>query len=165
MILSHLITHGLLYSVIVTGYLLVLMITTSPRVWGYNDYPQAIKDKVPPQTNSERNLATVLALPWFIFTLGFPIYSTLVLKAKLSNDITLWIAFLNLFVLFLFATTGDLVILDWLIVSKITPRFVIIPGSEKEDYKDFSHHFRGHARASMLIIPVFLVIAGLISFL
>jgi len=165
MILSHLITHGLLYSVIVTGYLLVLMITTSPRVWGYNDYPQAIKDKVPPQTISERNLATVLALPWFIFTLGFPIYSTLVLKAKLSNDITLWIAFLNLFVLFLFATTGDLVILDWLIVSKITPRFVIIPGSEKEDYKDFSHHFRGHARASMLIIPVFLVIAGLISFL
>lgn len=165
MILSHLLTHGLLYSVIVTGYLLVLMITTSPRVWGYNDYPQAIKDKVPPQTKSERNLAAILSIPWFIFTLGFPIYSTLVLKAKLSDDISLWIAFLNLFVLFLFATIGDLVILDWLIVSKITPQFVIIPGSEKEDYKDFSHHFRGHARASMLIIPVFLVVAGLISFL
>jgi hypothetical protein len=164
MILFHFITHGLLYSVVVTGYLFILMITISPRVWGYHDYPQVIKDKVPPQTKKEKNLAIIIALPWFIFTLGFPIYSTLILKAKLSNDISIWVAFLNLLVLYIMATIGDLVILDWLIVSKISPSFVIIPGSEKEDYKDFSHHFRGHAQASVAIIPVFLVIAAIVSF-
>ena len=165
MILEHLTTHGLLYSILVTGYLLMLMVTTSPRVWGYTDYPQAIKNKIQPQTKKEKKLAAIISLPWLIFTLGFPVYSTLILKAKMSDDIPVWIAFLNLFVLFLFATIGDLVILDWLIISKITPRFVIIPGTEKEDYKDFSHHFKGHARASIIMIPVFLVIAGIVSIL
>ena len=165
MILEHLIIHGLLYSFVVIIYLFLLMVTTSPRVWGYTDYPQVIKDKVPPQTISERRLATIVSLPWFIFTLGFPIYSTLVLKAKLSHEIPVWTAFLNLFVLFILVTIGDLVLLDWPIISKVTPQFVIIPGTEKEDYKDFSHHFKGHARISIIIIPIFLVIAGMISYL
>jgi hypothetical protein len=165
MIVEHLLTHGLLYGIIVTGYLFAIMVSTSPRVWGYNDYPQSIKDKVPPQTKSERRLAMLISLPWFIFTFGFPIYSTLILKGKLSNDISIWMAFLNLLVLFLFATIGDLVILDWLIVTKITPKFVVIPGSEKQDYKDFSHHFKGHAKSLVVIIPILLLVAGIISFI
>ncbi len=164
MIVKHLLTHGLFYAVIVTGYLFIMMISTSPRVWGYNDYPQSIKDKVSPQTKSERRLAMLVALPWFIFAFGFPIYSTLILKAKLSNNISMWIAFLNLSVLFLFATVGDLLILDWLIVSRITPKFVIIPGTQKEDYRDFSHHFKGHAKALIAIVPIFLILAGIISY-
>jgi len=163
MIIEHFLTHGLLFAVIVTGYLFVMMISTSPRVWGYNDYPQSIKDKVSPQTKSERRLAILVSLPWFIFAFGFPIYSTLILKVKLSNDISVWMAFLNLLVLFLFATIGDLVILDWLIVSKITPKFVVIPGSEKQDYKDFSHHFKGHMKSLIVIIPILLIVATTIS--
>lgn len=163
MIIEHFLTHGLLFAVIVTGYLFVMMISTSPRVWGYNDYPQSIKDKVSPQTKSERRLAILVSLPWFIFAFGFPIYSTLILKVKLSNDISVWMAFLNLLVLFLFATIGDLVILDWLIVSKITPKFVVIPGSEKQDYKDFSHHFKGHMKSLIVIIPILLIVATIIS--
>ena len=50
--------------------------------------------------------------------------------------------------MFTVANMGDLFFLDWLIVSKITPKFVIIPGSEAEDYKDFSHHYKGHAKAT-----------------
>lgn len=163
MIVEHLLTHGLLYAVVVTGYLFILMISTSPRVWGYNDYPQAIKDKVPPQTENEKRLAMLVALPWFVFAFGFPIYSTLILKARLSNDISVWMAFLNLLVLFLFASIGDLVILDWLVVSKITPGFVVIPGSEKQDYKGFSHHFKAHLKSLVVIVPVLLVVAALIS--
>lgn len=165
MIVEHLLMHGLFYALVVTAYLLVMMVTTSPRIWGYNDYSQAIKDKVPPQTQSERKLATLIALPWFLFALGFPIYSTLVLKAKLSGDISVGVAFLNLLVLFLCATVGDLLILDWLIVSKLTPEFVMIPGTSKADYKDFSHHFKGHAKALIVIVPVFLVLAAIISYL
>lgn len=164
MIVKHLLTHGLFYAVVVTGYLFLIMVTTSPRVWGYNDYSQAIKDKVPPQTKGEKKLAMLIGLPWFIFTLGFPVVSTLVLKAKLSGDISMGVAFLNLTVLFLFLTVGDLLILDWLIVSKVTPEFVIIPGTLKEDYKDFSHHFKGHAKALIVIVPIFLVLAAIISY-
>jgi hypothetical protein len=60
---------------------------------------------------------------------------------------------------------GDLVILDWLIVSRITPKFVIIPGSEKEDYKDFSHHYKSHAKAEIVLIPVCLVTGAIVTFI
>jgi len=106
----------------------------------------------------------MVGLPWFIFVLGFPIFSTYVLKSKLRDEISFLIAFLNLLVLFVLATVGDLVILDWLIVSKITPRFVIIPGSEKADYKDFSHHYKAHAKALVILILMCLIIAGIVQY-
>lgn len=158
MVWTHLLTHAILYALMFNGFILLLMITTSPRVWGYADYSDAIKAKVPPQTARERRLALIVSLPWLIITFGFPIYSTYVLKANLGGEIPYWAAFLNVFLMVLLATVGDLVFLDWLIVSRITPRFVIIPGTEKADYHDFSHHFKAHARA---IVPLTLVCAVL----
>jgi hypothetical protein len=48
----------------------------------------------------------------------------------------------------------DLVILDYLIISKITPKFVIITGTSPEDYKDFSQHYKGHILA---IVPLVVI--------
>lgn len=164
MVVSHLLAHGLFFMIVVNGYLFVLMLTTSPRVWGYADYPEVIKNKVPPQTTNEKLLATIVSLPWLLFVLGFPIFSTYALKSKLGGKIPFWIAFLNLSVLFFLATMGDLVVLDWLIVSKITPGFVIIPGTDESDYKDFSHHYKAHARATIGLILICLITAGVISY-
>lgn len=163
MIITHVITHGLFYGVIVTGYLFLIMIAFSPRVWGYQDYPEVVKRKVPAQTKKEKITALIIGLPWFVFVAGFPVYSTLALKTKLGGEISFFTALLNVLVMFLLATLGDLVLLDWLLVSKITPKFVIIPGSVKEDYKDFSQHFKGHAKAAIPIIVIGLLIAGLVS--
>ena len=162
MVLTHLVAHGLFYAIIVTGYLFLLMVSTSPRVWGYSDYSELIKAKVPPQTKKEKRLAIIVGLPWIIFTFGFPIYSTLILKSKLGGEIPFWTAFLNVFVLVCLAVLGDLVILDWLIVSTITPEFVIIPGTEKADYKDFSHHYKGHARAAVPLVLLCIIFAGIV---
>ena len=153
----------LVYGVVVTGYLLITMICTSPRVWGYSDYPDAIKSKVPPQTVEEKRLALIVGLPWFLFTLGFPVYSTLLLKSRLGGEIPFATALLNLTALFLTATFGDLILLDWLILTKITPRFVIIPGTQKEDYKDFSHQFKAHARSSIPLVVLCVAMAAVIS--
>jgi hypothetical protein len=163
MIVTHVITHGLFYGVVVTGYLFLIMITFSPRVWGYHDYPEIVKNKVPAQTKKEKTLAAILGLPWFIFVAGFPVYSTFALKSKLGGEIPFLTASLNVLAMFLMATLGDLVLLDWLLVSRITPRFVIIPGSVDEDYKDFSHHYRGHAKAVIPMILLGLLIAGVVS--
>ncbi|MCJ7682653.1 MAG: hypothetical protein MUP70_18125, partial [Candidatus Aminicenantes bacterium] len=129
--------------------------------WGYKDYPDIIKKKVPAQTGKEKWLGAVVGLPWFLFVLGFPVFSTFALKSKLGDEISFLTAFLNVFVMVLLGTLGDLVLLDWLLISKITPAFVIIPGTVKEDYKDFSHHYKGHARAAVPLIVLALIIAGL----
>lgn len=65
--------------------------------------------------------------------------------------------------MYLMVTFGDLVILDWLIISKITPQFVIIPGTEKEDYRDLSHHYKGHVKATAVLIPILTILATMIS--
>jgi hypothetical protein len=160
MVLIHIISHSLFYGLAVTLYLFLMMITLSPRVWGYQDYPERVKKKVPPQTKKEKTTAALFGIPWFIFVMVFPVVSTFMLKAKLGGDISFLHAFLNPLVLFLLATFGDLVILDWLVVSRITPRFVVIPGSNVEDYKDFSHHYKGHARSAVIMVAVSLVIAA-----
>jgi hypothetical protein len=161
----HMLTHGLFYMTIATGYLFIFMRTASPRIWGYSDYPAAIKKKIPPQTEREKIIATIVGVPWLLFILGFPIVSTYLLKTTLGNDIPFWVAFLNLVVLILLFTVGDLLILDWLVISKLTPKFVIIPGTVKEDYKDFSHHYKAHARAAVVLILICLVVAGTVSYL
>ncbi|MBI9047169.1 MAG: hypothetical protein JEZ06_21965 [Anaerolineaceae bacterium] len=164
MIFKHILLHGLGYGFIVTAYLLIMMMTINPRVWGYSDYSEAIKAKIAPQSKREKRLALFVGIPWMIFTFGFPIYSTYFLKASLGGVIPFWLAFVNIFFLVFLATAGDLVILDWLIVSKITPRFVIIEGTEEADYKDFSHHFRGHARAVPALLGVCILFAGIVFF-
>jgi len=165
MAIQRIITYGLFYGLVVTGYLFLVMITFSPRVWGYKDYPDVVKAKVSPQTRREKILAALIGLPWFAFVLGFPVLSTFALKAALGGEITFATAFLNVAVQFLFSTIGDLVLLDWLVISKITPRFAIISGTTKEDYKDFSHHFKGHAKAAVPIIVLCLIIAGIACWL
>jgi hypothetical protein len=162
MVVTHLAVHGLFYAFIVDGYLLLVMMLTSPRVWGYSDYSEAIKAKIPPQTKQENRLSVLIAVPWMLFSVGFPIYSTIELKSKLGGEIPFWLAFLNVFVLVFLVVLGDLVILDWLIVSKITPKFVIIPGTDEEDYKDFSHHYRAHVRAAVPLILMCVVVAGIV---
>lgn len=165
MVLTHLVAHGLFFAVIVNGYLLLVMLTTSPRVWGYSDYSDAIKAKVPPQTVKEKRLAMIIGIPWMIFTFGFPIFSTYVLKSKLGGEIPFWTAFLNVFTLALLAVAGDLVILDWLIVNTITPKFVMIPGTEKADYQDFSHHYKAHARSVVPLVLLCIIFAGVVCYL
>ena len=59
----------------------------------------------------------------------------------------------------------DLVILDWLIVCKITPQFVIIPGTEEADYKDFSHHYRAQLRAAPILVLVCLILSAVLTLL
>jgi len=159
--LVHLLTHGLFYTVIVNGYLFLVMLFTSPRVWGYADYSDAIKEKVLPQTKQEKRLAILIAVPWMIFSVGFPVYSTISLKAKLGGEISFWLAFINVFVMVFLAVLGDVLFLDWLIVSKITPEFVIIPGSEEADYKDFSYHYKAHLRAVLPLIVGCVLLAGI----
>ncbi|MHA1521511.1 MAG: hypothetical protein ACTSVZ_06670 [Promethearchaeota archaeon] len=161
MVLEKIIINALIYTGIGAGYLLIFMITFNPRIWGYQDYPDKIKVKIPTQTRKEKIIAGLIGLPWFIFILAYPLASTASLKTDLGGDITFLIAFANLFfIIFLFFLV-DLVLLDWLIISKITPKFVVIEGTSPDDYKDFSQHYKGHLIASTPLILICLIASAI----
>jgi hypothetical protein len=164
MVLRHMALHGFGFALAANGYLLVLMVATSPRIWGYSDYPDVVRTKVPPQTKREKLAGAFLGVPWILFIMSYPVFSTYALKSSLGGEIPFLIAFLNPLVLLQLLNLGDVLILDWLIVSKITPAFVIIPGSTAADYKDMSHHFRGHIWAT-LAVTLFSLIIGTVVFL
>jgi len=161
--LDYSLQQGLFYGSIITGYIFLLMITLSPRIWGYTDYPEIVKRKVPPQTRRERTVAGIVGIPFILLAVVYPACSILSLKERLGGVITFNDAFVHLLILVMFMTIGDLVFLDWLIISKITPSFVVIPGSETEDYKDFSHHYRGHLRATIIMIVLCATVAIVVS--
>lgn len=161
--MAYILTQGLIYFLIVDGYLFILMISLSPRIWGYADYSNEIKKKVPSQTTNEKTIASVVGIPWILFTFGFPVFSSIQLKGLLGTEFTFFVAFINIIVMVVLVNIGDVLILDWLIVSKITPKFVIIPGTDKEDYKDLSHHYRGHIKASFIQLVICVLLAFVVS--
>jgi len=163
MLTTYTILHGLICGISFTGYIFLLMITLSPRIWGYQDSPERVKAKVHPQTRRERTIAGLVGIPFFLIAICFPIYSVLTLKNQFGGEISFIEAFFHLLVLFMSINIGDLVILDWYIISKITPSFVIIPGSEVEDYKDFSHHYKGHVWGTIATAILCVIVAVVVS--
>ncbi len=163
-IFEKIVLNSLCYTGIGAGYLLVLMITFSPRVWGYQDYPKKIKEKIPPQTQKERFVSGLVGIPWFLFILTFPLISTAYMETDLGGEIPFEIAFFNMFFMVFLFFLVDLVILDWLIICKITPKFVIINGTIPEDYKDFSHHYKGHFMASIPLILICIIFSAIIAY-
>jgi hypothetical protein len=57
----------------------------------------------------------------------------------------------------------DLLVLDWLIMVRIRPKFIILPGTEDMDiYNDYGFHFRGFLKGTVLTLLASLVIAGFV---
>jgi len=164
MVFEEIVLNSLFYTTIGAGYLLMIMITFNPRIWGYQDYPEKIKEKVPPQTRRERVIAGVVSLPWFVFIFAYPVISTAYLESELGGEMTFEIAFFNMFFMVFMFFLVDLVILDWLIISKITPKFVIITGTTSEDYKDFSHHYKGHLIATIPLMLMCVILSAIIVY-
>lgn len=159
MVLRHIGVHSLIYFALVIGYLGMMMVTFPARVWGLSDYSDEIKARISPQSPHEKRLAALLALPYVVIALGFPLWSTWALKARLGGVISYWLALLNILSMVMLAWLGDLIILDWLIVSKLCPPYVRVPGTTKADYADFSHHYRGH----LVFLPGVLALCFLLA--
>lgn len=162
MVLRHMIVHTLVFIATTNGYLLLMMITVNPRVWGHRDYPEVVRSKVSAQTKREKLAAAAIGLPWIIFVFGFPLFSTFELRSLLDGEIPFLLAFLHPLILMEMSGVVEVVVLDWLIVSKLTPGFVRISGTAEEDYKDMSHHYRGHLRAAVVFVPISLIIGTVV---
>jgi hypothetical protein len=165
LIIKTVVVDSLIFAGAANLYLFLIMITTSPRVWGYSDYPPVVKEKVLPPTSGERRKALVIGLPWLAFFLVYPLVAAYRMKAGMGGELTYAVAFVHLFAMLQLAALVDLVVLDWLIVSRITPGFVIIPGSVEADYSDLSHHYRGHAWAALAITLLASVFAAIVVYL
>jgi hypothetical protein len=152
---------GGIFSLIASLYLLGIL-RFNPRLF-LQDYPQEIQMRVPPKSDQEKRQSLLLGIPFLVLLVVGPLLSTLFLQRGHGGELGFFPLFLQAFgVSFLFNLT-DLLVLDWLVLCLITPRFLIIPGSEGEEgYMDYGFHFRGFLVGTLLSIISGGIIAGLV---
>jgi len=69
-----------------------------------------------------------------------------------------------LFLFFFSFDICDTFILDLLIFCGITPRFIVIEGTERRDYKDVRYHLKSGAKGLIILIIASLVLGAVVFF-
>ena len=161
-ILANILLDGVVLSSLVSLWLL-LALWINPRIF-LHDYPPKIQQAVPKKTRREKQLTYVFGVPLMLLLLLGPFFSTLSVKA--NNTAEFWALWLNAAGVLVVFNMVDWLILDWFIFCTLTPRFIIIPGSEgMAEYKDYSFHFRGFLKGTAFSILGGLIIAGIVYIL
>lgn len=143
MLFNRVLIDGVIFS-IVFGILTTIMMIINPR-YELHGYPSDIKKIVPPKTKKEQREFKLIGIPIMTLLAVYLIYTTVQEYSKIqANYFNL---FLHCFIVIVICSIFDLLVMDWLIFCTITPRFIVIPGSEGDPaYKDYKFHFIGFPR-------------------
>jgi hypothetical protein len=125
--------YGLPASLLLSA-LIIGMELVNPRLM-LRSYPKDVQAAVPPQTDQEKRQTLYWGIPFWLCLIGFPLAAALATKAAQGNAFEIFLSAAG--TLFLFNLV-DWLILDWLIVCTITPRFMVLPGTEgMAGYKNY----------------------------
>lgn len=135
---------------------------TKPRLFvSKDDLPPDILAAVPPKTEEEKRLAKIMMVPLFVLLIGGMGYSALTFY--LQSSPSFWELWLHAFLIVIFISTADLVLVDWLVLNTITPKWAVFPGTEGfAGYKDYGFHGRAHLRVLPAQIIGAAVMAGIV---
>jgi hypothetical protein len=155
---------GALLSVVTSTYLLVLL-RFNPRMF-LKHFPKEIREIVPPRSEKERRISILLGVPLGLVFIGSTFASALLWRASAQGSLSFWELFAHVFCLFFLFNLVDLLILDWLIVCRFTPSWLIIPGAEHIVMpKEYLYHFKGFLMGTVVSVIGGLAIAALLHFL
>jgi len=156
--------HGGALSLVASAFIAVT-VALNPRPW-LQDYPQDIQARVPPKTTQEKKVSLIMGIPFLVLLLAVPFASTLTLKAQQGSEIDFLRLAANGFGVSFVFNLVDWLVLDWLVLCTITPRFVVVHGTEgAAGYRDYAFHFRGFLIGTVFSAVSGLAIAGMTSLL
>jgi hypothetical protein len=153
--IARILIDGTLLSLIM-GVLIFGSLWYNPRLW-LQDYPKAIQAKVPPLTPQEKQEQKLLMIPFLLAMIGIPFWSAYQLGGEAPFLTVYLTAFLvtNIFNLF------DAVVIDWLVLIVLKPKFALIPGTEDMAHllHDPEMHLSNYLRGIVFCAGFSLVIA------
>ena len=135
-------THLFIYNFVISIFLYGSL-AYKPRMWLHR-MPPEVTTKVSEKTPQERKLFILFALPFLLWLFGYPILYVLQQDASLSTNLLMLLAFFAGFALW------DTLVLDLLIFCKMTPRFIIIEGTSREDYSNMKYHLVSGAKGLVM---------------
>ena len=166
MTLSLIISHALLYGVILSGVLFTLilgLVRINPEIM-LKDYPPDIQAKYGSMSERSKRQRIPVAILVLVVMIGIVTLSFKGLGTNAQGDLSFFTAFIHLFVMFSVFNLLDWLILDWLIVVTIRPSFIILPGTEGlAGYEDCGFHFRGFLIGTVITLVASLLVAAIVA--
>lgn len=139
----------------------VISLWHNPRLW-LHDVPAVISEAVPPKTITEKRWSVFYGALTSPILIGVPVTYALVNSQAQLGEI--W---LHLFAMALIFNIVDLLFIDWLLVCAITPRWVIIPGTEAvpafNGYKDYRFFAQGFVKGLGFCLVLPTIIVGVVA--
>lgn len=159
--LSLILVYGVAAS-LVLSLILLAMGLVNPRLM-LQDYPKDIQAAVPPKTPAEKRQTLYWGIPFWVCLFGFPLIAALSAKAAHQGFLEIFLCAAGVLIL---SNLVDWLIIDWLIICTLTPKFVVLPGTEgMAGYKNYAMHFRGFLIGTGISVVVGLLIATPVAFL
>jgi hypothetical protein len=154
------ILYGIVFSLLFSALLLV-MVKINPEGM-LNGFPPDIQARYGPVSEKTQRQRKPFILLFFLILFGVPLLSIRRYDLMTGGAPTFIDIFVNIFTIFMVFNIVDLLILDWLIICTITPKFIVLPGTEgMAGYKDYGFHFRGFLKGTVICLVSALIFAGL----
>lgn len=159
-LIPSIIIYGFALSVILTTIILVTLYV-NPRLL-LQSYPIPIQGAVKGKTRLEQRQTKNIGILFMLLLIGLPVVSTIAMKQSNGGTIAFSDAFLNAFGIMSIFNIVDFLLIDWLIFCTITPRFLVIKGTEgMPDYKHIRYHVKGLFIGAALSLVFSLILASL----
>ncbi|ADU32130.1 hypothetical protein [Evansella cellulosilytica] len=150
---------GFIYSIILS-VLVVFIQYINPRIL-LQSYPKSIQEKVMGKSKKEQMHTKIFGSIFMILSFGIPLLYAIYLDNLYSlSYMEIWIVS---FIIINIFNLVDLVIIDWIIICKVTPSFTVIPGTDGHpDYKNYLFHIKGFGAGVLFSIIGSLLIATIV---
>lgn len=126
-----------------------------------NDYPPDIRARYGPMSERTRRQAALASIP-LLAALGLVLLLALGQLKSTAGQFTFVNTFLFTTVIFQTWNLIDLVLLDWLLLMGLKPRFMILPGTEgMAGYRNYAFHFRKFLNGTVLTLTPSLIVTGI----
>lgn len=155
--------EGLIWSVLWIIYVYVI-VTKYP--WQMlHDYPEDIQkaSTLPEPTGEQNRKAKLFGLLGSLVIFGTLI--TFGLIQFYGGKVSFLKVLGFIFIIAMIWNAIDLLVMDWLIICLITPKWVVLQGTEGcKGYKDYFYHFNGFLIGCVYTAIMSIIIAGIVFF-
>jgi len=166
MTLWPIITHALLYGVLLSAVLfplILVVVWVNPEIM-LNDYPPDIQARYGPMSERSKRQRIPVAILVIAVMIGIVAWSFPDVGKNPEGGLSFFPVFLHLLVMFQAFNLLDWLVLDWLIVVTLRPRFMILPGTEGlAGYGDYGFHFKGFLIGTVITLFTSLLVAVVVA--
>lgn len=159
---------GLVYGLALSAVLSVLILGSlyvNPEMWAH-DAPPDIKARIGPISDKAKRQRTLFIFPFFGSLLAIMAMALAALRTQSGGDLAFMPSLLLVYTMLMVFNIVDLILIDWLIIETIRPRFAQLPRlGDLADVRHYGFHFRGFLIGSVGLLVLSIVVAGLAAWL